>query len=245
MKNKRLPLILMTAISMAVIGCSLAEPTKKPETGPIGTTLVSHTNPPLLQRFESPPVELYDIETIAGTVFEGIAKEKWPDAESALSNLSTLWQQTKTLIGDKKGVKEADEALSNLSNSMKAENADDAYQDLNKFMSNVSDVGKSYKLSPISDIITIDNAIRNLNYYVATNKDWKKSAAKSKELNATWSALKPTLEQVGILSEITKAHSLVNQIKDSVDAENKGTFTEQIAKLNESIGHIRDFFRGK
>jgi hypothetical protein len=44
---------------------------------------------------------------------------------------------------------------------------------------------------------------------------------------------------------VTKAHSLVNQIKDSVNAENKGSFLEQSAKLNESMGYIRDFFRGK
>lgn len=235
---------LISVLILATIGCSMMEPAKKPEPGPVGTTNVTNTNPPLLQRFESPPSELYDIETIAGTVFEGIIKENWPTAEAGYNNLAVLWQQTKALTGDKKGVKEADESLASLANSIKNRQSVSSYEDLNKFAASISDIGKSYKLSPLSDIIVIDNTIRNVSFYVE-QKDWKKSTVKAKELNDTWNSLKPSLEQMGILSEVTKAHSLINQIKGSVNAEDKGAYLEQSNKLNESMGHIRDFFRGK
>lgn len=242
MKAKYICLVFV--LIFAITGCSMMEPVKKPEPGPVGTANVTNTNPPLLQRFESPPPELYDIETIAGTIFEGIIKENWPTAEAGYNNLTVLWQQTKTLTGDKKGVKEADEALKSLAESIKNRQTTSSYEDLNKFAASISDIGKSYKLSPLSDIITIDNTIRNVSFYVG-QKDWKKSTVKAKELNDTWGSLKPNLEQVGILSEVTKAHTLINQIKGSVSAEDKGAYMDQSDKLNESMGHIRDFFRSR
>ncbi|MCP6755941.1 hypothetical protein NL533_30430, partial [Klebsiella pneumoniae] len=71
----------------------------------------SKPNPPFIERFYSAPTELYDLEATAGVVFEGINKADWAQAQAGLNNLQTVWEQAKAAVGDKKGVKEADEAI--------------------------------------------------------------------------------------------------------------------------------------
>ncbi|SDD37382.1 hypothetical protein [Sporomusa acidovorans] len=249
--RRAIPVKLITAfliLTCFLSGCSflsgLAKPAPKPETGPAGKPVESKPNPPFMERFFSAPAELYDLEATAGVVFEGINKEDWSQAQAGLINLQSLWQQVKTAVGDKKGVKEGDEGIQKLTAAVNNKKITDSYENLNKFMGSVSDIGKSYKLSPIADIIAVDNGIRNVSFFVE-DKDWVKAAAKVKELQGTWEKVKPSMEQVGILGEVTKTHSTVNQMKDAVNAENKGAFQEQLASINESMGRIRDFFRGK
>lgn len=235
----------LTLIFLLLAGCSLSpEPAPKPEIGPAGKPVESKPNPPFVERFFSAPIELYDLEATAGVVFEGINKEDWSQAQAGLANLHTLWQQTKAAVGDKKGVKEADEAIGKLTTSINSEKTSESHENLLKFMGSIGDISKSYKLSPLADIIAVSNGIRNVSFYVET-KDWEKAFAKVKELQGTWEKGKPSLEQVGILSEITKTHSIVQQMKDAVNAENKGAFQEHLANINESMGRIREFFRGK
>ncbi len=57
--------------------------------------------------------------------------------------------------------------------------------------------------------------------------------------------MKPAMEQVGILGEVTKVHSAVKQTKDSVEAENQGGTEDHLRDLNKSIGKIREYYRGK
>jgi hypothetical protein len=219
-------------------------PAPKPEIGPAGKPVESKPNPPVVERFQYPPAETYDLEALAGAIFEGVTKNNWQQAEGNLTQLQVTWQQVKAGVGDKKGVKEGDEALQKLSYAVTAKKRTEAYENLNTFMSSASDIGKSYKLSPISSIIAVGNSIRNVGFYVE-EKDWSKAASKVKELEGTWQHEKPSLEQVGLLGEVTKAHSKVNQLKDAVNAENKGASEEHIASLNESLGYIRQFYRGK
>ncbi len=236
--------IAVAIFLLSISGCGLSEPAPKPEIGPAGKPVESKPNPPFLERFYSAPTELYDLESTAGVIFEGITKADWAQAQAGIGNLQTLWQQAKAAVGDKKGVKEADEAIGKLATAINGQKVPDAYENLIKFMGSIGDIGKSYKLSPIADIIAVSNAIRNVSFYVEDD-DWKKATAKVKELQGTWAQLKPSMEQVGILGEITKVHSTVTQIKDAVDAENKGSFMEQQANINESMGRVRNFFRGK
>lgn len=239
--------ITLILLSFLLSGCSSfpgLRPAPKPEIGPAGKPVESKPNPPFIERFFSAPAELYDLEATAGVVFEGINKEDWSQAQAGLTNLKTLWQQTQAVVGDKKGVKEADEAIGKLTTAIDSQKITESHENLIKFMGSIGDIGKSYKLSPISDIIAVSNGIRNVSFYVE-DKDWKKAASKVKELQGTWEKVKPSMEQVGVLGEITKTHSTVNQMKDAVNAENKGAFQEHLANINESMGRIRGFFRGK
>ncbi len=237
--------IAVIILSLAASGCGMLSPAaRKPDVGPAGKPAESLPNPPIIERFWSPPGELYDLEAIAGVVFEGVNKLDWGQAEAGLNNLNSVWQQVKPVIGEKKGVKDADEALQKLTQSISDRKADMSYENLNKFMGSIGDIGKSYKLSPLSDIIAVGNSVRSASYY-ATDKDWSKAAAKVKELEGTWEQAKPSMEKVGILGEITKTHATINQMKDAVNGENKGAFEEQAANLNSSMGRIREFYRGK
>lgn len=234
-------LLLVAAV---IAGCGLAGPAQKPDIGPAGKPTESKPNPPVTERFTSAPAQLYDLEAIAGTVFEGVNKENWPQAESGLYNLQTAWQQAKDAAGDKKGVKDGDEALGKLATSIMDKKITASYEDLNKFMGSVADVGKSYKLSPVADLIAVGNALRGVSFYVA-DKDWSKAASKVKGLEDTWNHAKPAMEQFGVLGAVTTTHASVKQLKDAVNAENKGSAEEQVASLNESLGKIREFYRGK
>ncbi|SHI34434.1 hypothetical protein [Propionispora hippei] len=240
--------ILMTVITVfllcALSGCSMLQPAPKPEIGPAGKPLDSLPNPPFNQRFVPPPAELYDLAATAGVIFEGVNKKNWQQAKEGLNNLSTTWEKVQPAIGAKKGVKEANAALGQLTTAIDEETQEQAYETLNKFMGSISDIGKSYKLSPLADIIAVDNAIRSVCFYVE-DQDWSKAASKVKALEGTWGQVKTSMESVGILDEIVKGHSAVTQMKDAVNGENKGAFDEQVANINYSMGRIRDFYRGK
>lgn len=236
--------VLIIILSIVFCGCGLYRPEKKPDIGPAGKPVDSKPNPPFAERFEPPPAELYDLEATAGVVFEGINKEDWNQAESGLSNLQALWATAKALTGDKKGVQKAETALQDLTVAIAEKKITKSYEALNQFTGSISEIAKSYKLSPLSDIIATDNTIRNVAFYVE-GRNWSKAASKVKELDDTWGQVKPSMEQAGILSEITTTHAAVQQLKDAVNAENKGAVEDHIAALNESMGRIREFYRGK
>jgi hypothetical protein len=234
---------LLLAASFAA-GCGFMSPAKKPDIGPAGKPPDAKPNPPVMERFTAAPAQLYDLEAIAGTVFEGVNKENWQQAEAGLYNLQAVWQQAKDAAGDKKGVKDADEALGKLAASVLDKKITASYENLNKFMGSVGDVGKSYKLSPVANIIAVGNAVRSVSFYVA-DKNWSKAASKVKGLEDTWNNAKPTMEQIGILGAVTTSHAYVKQLKDAVNAESQGAAEEQVSNLNESLGKIREYYRGK
>lgn len=242
-KTKLLAIVISFG-SLFISGCGFFTPAPKPDVGPAGKPVEAKSNPPFMERFQNPPTEMYDMEALAGAIFEGIMKPNLSELQGNLSELDRKWQMTKGAIGDKKGVKEANEALLQLNTAISAKDADGAYENLIKFMGSLSDVGKSYKLSPAADIIGLGNSIRNVSFYV-DQKDWKKATAKIKELQNIWQQAKPSVEQFGILGEATRTHSLINQLKDSIEAENQASAKEHIANLNESVGYIRQYFRGK
>lgn len=220
------------------------QPLKKPDIGPAGAPATEKSNPPLTQRFMSPPGELYDIEATAGIVFEGIIKNDWLQATAGLTTLQQLWPRTKSLVGDKKGVMAASIALEELTLPISEKNPMDSYENLIKFMTSIGDIGKSYKLSPLSDIIGVDNAIRRVAFYVTFN-DWHKATAKMKELDSTWGQAKPGMESVGVFGKITTTHSIIKQMKDAIEAENKPAVEANIDNINESMAYIRDYYHSK
>lgn len=231
-------------ISILLSGCTMLQTSKKSDVGPIGTFAAERENPPLSERFMSPPSELYDLETATGVVFEGIMKNDWLQASTGVQTLQKLWPQAKALVGDKKGVSEASTALEELTTSVSGKKDLESYESLNTFMASISNIGKSYKLSPISDIIGVDNAIRRVAFYV-TIDDWHKAATKMKELDNTWGQAKPSMEGLGMWGKVTATHSIIKQMKDAVDAENKASFKSDIARLNENMADISDYYRGK
>lgn len=235
---------MLLALTLGATGCGLSRPAPKPDFGPAGKPAEAKPNPPLLSRFATAPVELYDLEAGAGAVFEGLNKGDWQQAENNARKMYDLWQQAKQKIGDMKGVADGDKALDKLQAAVAAKKVTASYENLNKFMSTAADIGKNYKLSPITDIIGLGNAVRAVAFYVE-DKDWSKAAAKAQALENAWGQFKPSLEQPGILGEVTKSHAYITQIKDAVNGENKDTAQEQITNLNESMGRIREYYKGK
>ncbi|MDR3564103.1 MAG: hypothetical protein P4N59_22060 [Negativicutes bacterium] len=238
-----LTFVFLVLSLLVVSGCGWSD--RKPiEIGPAGKPAEAKTNAPLLTRYRSAPAPLYELEAIAGWTFEGINKENWEEAETGLAHLQQVWQEAKDQVGDMKGVGQADKALAKLSEAVTAKQITTSYENLNQFMGAVSDVGKNYKLSPVADIIATGITIRNVAFYVE-DKNWLKAGAKAKEMSDNWNRIKPELEQFGIMGEVTKTHSYVNQLRDAVAAENKGGASDRIADLNKSLGRIREFYRPK
>ena len=249
MKQRHSVLISILLILGILAGCaslpnmSMLTPVKKPDVGPTGAPVDAKPNPPFWHRFLSPPTQLYDLEAIAGSLFKGVNKERWEQAQSGLTNLQNVWDQTKPLLGDMKGVDAADSAMTKLSASVAAREVTASYENLIAFMAAISDIGKSFKLSPLSDIVAVGNTARNVAFYTE-DKNWLKTASKVKELEGTWKQVRPSMEQIGIFGELTQAHSLVKELKDAVNAENKSAIEEKLANLNESMGRIRQFYYG-
>ena len=217
-------------------GCSLIEPINDFQQGPVGT--VEESSPDTASWTADAPAKLYDIEGLAGGVFEGILSRDWSIASTNLSQLITAWTEAKSFLKDSQNNVETENILKHLITAVQTHNADVSQQDLNNFMYKISDISKNYKLSPLSDIIAINNAGRDLRYAVE-NKNWATAANKVKELQNTWGRAKSNLEQFGILGEITHTHSSIEQMKDSVDAENRTTFLEKFKSFNESMAKIR------
>lgn len=225
-------------------GCSLFQVQSKPEIGPTGSGEEAKPNPPFWERFNSPPQQLYDLETLSGTLFESLQKKNWDQAAVQIASLRQTWEEVKPQIGDKKGRKEAEEALQKVNDAVINKQSFDSYETLNQFLAAVSDIGKSYKLSPLSDILLVGNAARDVSYYVK-DKDWLKASAKINELEGTWQQVKPSMEQFGILSEITTAHGTIKSLQDAIKSENQGAAESQLKILNESLGNIREFYKNK
>lgn len=217
-------------------GCTLFEPINELNQGPAGT--IEESSPDAVSWAADAPTKLYDIEGLAGGVFEGILSRDWQTVNTNLSQLLTAWAEAKSAIPNTDSTTETEKILSYLIAAVQARNADQSQHDLNDFMYKISDISKNYKLSPLSDIIAINNAGRDLRYAVET-KNWANAASKIKELKNTWGRAKSNLEQFGILGEITHTHSSIEQMKDSVDAENKATFLERFKSFNESMAKIR------
>ncbi|MDU2066264.1 MAG: hypothetical protein E6713_15725 [Sporomusaceae bacterium] len=238
-------LVVSTLIAVLLTaGCDLGQAPKKPEIGPTGSGETTKTNPPFWQRFEKPPQIFYDLEPTGGILFEKIKQKNWSAAALDAANLRHSWENTKLAIGAKKGVGEADEALEKLNQAITAQNSLTAYEALNEFFSALSDAAKSYKFSPLADLLQIGNAARSVNYYVA-DKDWSKAAAKAQELEQTWEQNKPSLEMMGILGKVTQTHSTIKGLRDAVGGENQGQAESLLKNLNESLANIRDFYKNK
>ena len=239
---------LVSLLSFGIIvpffsaGCSLTEPINDFQQGPVG--MIEETSPDTASWTADAPTQLYDIEGLAGGVFEGVLSRNWNLASTNLSQLITAWTEAKSFLQDPQNNLETENILNHLITAVQSHNADISQQDLNNFMYKISDISKNYKLSPLSDIIAINNAGRDLRYAVE-NKNWATAATKIKELQNTWGRAKSNLEQFGILGEITHTHSSIEQMKNSVDAENKTTFLEKFKSFNESMAKIRSTLANK
>ena len=239
---------IVSLLSFAIIipffsaGCSLIEPINDFQQDPVG--MIEGSSPDTASWTADAPAKLYDIEGLAGGVFEGILSRNWPMASENLSQLLTVWTEAKSSLQDSQNNIETENILNHLITAIRSHNADESQQDLNNFMYKISDISKNYKLSPLSDIIAINNAGRDLRYAVE-NKNWATAASKVKELQNTWGRAKSNLEQFGILGEITHTHSSIEQMKNSVDAENSVTFLEKFNSFNESMTKIRSALANK
>lgn len=236
--KKIIGFLLFFAILIPIFstGCALFEPISDFNQGPAGS--IEESSPDTASWTADAPNKLYDIEGLAGGVFEGILSRNWPMVNDNLTQLLTAWTEAKSSIPDSANTSETEKILGYLVAAIQARNADQSQHDLNDFMYKISDISKNYKLSPLSDIIAVNNAGRDLRYAVE-NKNWAVAAAKIKELQNTWGRAKSNLEQFGILGEITHTHSSIEQMKDSVDAENRTSFLERFKSFNESMAKIR------
>ena len=236
-------MVVCCSLAVTLAGCGWLSPAKKPEVGPAGKPEFK-TNPPIAERFKNPPYQLYDLETTAGAIFPGVNAENWEQAQTGFRQLQTIWQEISPQLGDEKNVKKANESLSKLATAVGERKIKTSYESLNAFMGSISDIGLNYKLSPLADVISIGNLLRNVSFYVE-EKNWTKAASKVQELDDSWGQVKPSMESIGILGEITRTHSYIKQLKDAVNAENKGAAESHIKSLNDSLGSIREHYRGK
>jgi len=232
----------LIVISALCTGCGLQM--QFSDTGPIGKLQKEKVNKTFSEGLAPAPAVFYDLETIAGSTFEGINKADWIVAEEGLTKLQSGWQQAKPYITDPEIVKKADEALNKLSTAVTEKQNTVSYEELNQFMSSIGSASKSYKLSPLSDIISVDNSIRDTKFYLEDN-NWGKTSAKQKELETAWKQIKPSLEQFGIMGKVTKTHSYINQLKDAVQGENKGSAAAKLDDINTSMAQITAFYRGQ
>lgn len=229
---------------LMISGCTLGTAEKKPEIGPTGSGPLTLPNPPFLQRFQSPPATLYDLDALAGQIYEAFAKNNSQQEMQLITDLANVWTATEPQLGDKKGVPEAKEALKKLQESVSNSSFETKVDNLNQFMGKVSEIGQSYKLSPVADLIATSNNVRILAYYV-DQKDWLKAGAKAQQLENSWEQIKPGLEKFGVLSEITASHGIIKGLRDSVAAEDKDGSEGKIKQLNDHLGKIRDYYRSK
>lgn len=237
MKRYLIPVFILSfGISLSLTGCSTIEPIN--DLSNVVEENTPNTAPDTAAWTAKAPTKLYDIEGLAGNIFEGILSRNWNDATANLSQLITAWTDVKSIIENPTAILQSEEVLSLLISAVQARNPDLSQTELNDFMYKISDISKGYKLSPLSDIIAINNAGRDLRYAVE-NKNWVTAAAKAKELQNTWGRAKSNLEQFGILGDITQTHSSIEQMKNSVEEENRTTFLERFQKFNEGMSHIR------
>ncbi len=241
MYTKITPITLLCIICITV-GCGLVSPAKKPNVGPIGQIKEEKIHKNIFEQLKSPPPELFDLEQIAGVIFAGINTEEWSQAQSYLPLLHERWNKVKTTIVDKESISKNDKALAALNSAINNKQISESHKSLEQFMGGLNDIAKEYKLSPLPDIIAIGGKLRNVSFFVA-EKDWQKASLKVKELEDSWEQMKPGLEQVGIMGEITKIHSSIKQLKDAINAENKAGADEHLNKTNESISRVINFYR--
>lgn len=235
---------VLCLISITTAGCGLVSPAKKPNIGPIGQIQEEKIHKNFLDQLKPPPPELFDLEQIAGIIFAGVNTENWSQAQSYLPLLYERWNTVKTTIIDKNSIAKNDKALVSLETAINNKQISESHKKLEQFMGGLTDISKEYKLSPLPDIIAIGNKVRNVSFYVA-EKDWQKATLKVKELEDSWEQMKPSLEQVGVMSEITKIHSSIKQLKDAVNAENQAAVDEQLNKINQGISRVINFYRNK
>jgi hypothetical protein len=95
---------LVSLLSFAIIvpffsaGCSLTEPINDFQQGPVG--MIEETSPDTASWTADAPTQLYDIEGLAGGVFEGVLSRNWNLASTNLSQLITAWTEAKSFLQD-------------------------------------------------------------------------------------------------------------------------------------------------
>lgn len=232
----------IAVFAVILSGCGLlSKPAPKMETSETASRVLRSS--PFLERFSSAPHEFYDIDESAAALFSAMTAQDWKSAAQALAALQNAWGKVRPSATEKAAA-EGGASLDKLAGAVAAQKTSEACRSLNKFMGNASKIGENYQLSPIADMITIGIAVREAGFY-AGDENWGKAAAKSKELENVWNQSKSSMEQMGVLGELTKAHFLINQMKDAIDAENKDSFLEHLEEVNETLGGIRKFYYGK
>lgn len=224
-------------------GCSWLEPAKKPDTGPAGQPEVK-SNPPMTQRFKSPLKQFYQLDETAGVMFEAIQSNNWQQAQAELLKLQSTWQQIQPQIGDLDNADEATTKLTALADAVKQQDNTNAQKQLNGAMSSISDICLNYKLSPLSDLILLGNYLRNVSFAVMLT-DWPDATTKVTELDRFWGQIKPSIENPGILNEVTRSHAYIKQLTDAVEAKNQESAQSHIKHLNRTLGAIREHLSHK
>ena len=242
-KLAAISLASITLFSISACGLLSSPAPKLEESGPAGQ-IPPKQESPFLAKLQSPPKEIYELEKSAGLLFEAVRKQDWLQAQQNFFRMRTAWQDAKPILVSQDGMEEATSSLEKLSQSLSAGKIPEACQNLHNFMAGIAKISQNYQLSPSSDIINIGNALREVSFYVGS-EDWGKAEVKLKALESVWGQSKPALEKVGVLAQLTKTHSLLTQIKDAINAENKEAFLERAADMNSSLGQIRDFYEGK
>jgi hypothetical protein len=233
---------ILTILCLLISGCSWFNKQAKPD--PLAQPEGSDQELSYLEKVKRPPLVFFDLEGQIETLFKPLNKMDFSAAQEEYQKTKTLWEKSKTEAGNIKGVKETDAAFNGLGSAIAAQKGPESLASLNKFTNSLNQLLMNYKLSPLSDIVTLATISRNISWQLE-DQDFKKSQVRAEELKKTWESSKVNLEQPGIFGEITKAHDSVGKIKGAVTAENKMAADDQIKKFNESMTKIRNFYREK
>jgi hypothetical protein len=227
-KIKPMTTFLLTGLIIAVILSGygfLSYPYPKMETDEQGAP----KNRAHSEMFLSAPNEIYDIDNSAGQLYETISRREWADSRQYFGELKEIWKNVNERFSEGGTTRDRGDArLNKLSESITAGDAYSSHENLNSFMRIVSKTSENYKLSPVSDIISVGVVLRDAGFYTQ-EENWDKAAAVSEELDHVWNQSKPTLEHMGVLREVTKLHSIMNKIKDEMETENKDAALDHIS----------------
>lgn len=217
-------------------GCQDAAVKRTEKMGPTGEQQERHQND-----WGKPPAGLYVLEQSAGALFANFLSRDWLQAEKQSINMADIWTQSKNKLTENAATEKTDAAFAALQQAINDQSPQQAVSALEQFMGLVANTAKPYVMSPLADIITVANRMRSIRFAIAQN-DWKKAGVKVGELEKTWNQVKPSLEKPGVLAEVTKAHSAVQQWKDSIAAEDPAASKAAEQRLNSALANIRDFY---
>lgn len=245
-QKQRSSALALLYIALLLAGCNLApvsEPFAEMAPGPLGTPAKPPVLLPLTERLGSAPQGLYQLEQQYGQLFAAINYEDWASAQELSAQLPSLWQSVEPLLQHQTELADKNKrSITQLQAAVLQQSRTDCHTALTEASLSLRELGEAYKRSPFTDIAAVDQATREVAFYLA-EQDWKKAGVKAHELEITWKQVKNSMESLGILQEVIKAHAAITQLSDAVSIEDMDLAKKELEKVNTSLARIHHFYQ--